>query len=231
MTTAALTRANDVTRRLREDSDAFTQILSRAEKLFKQPAGPSRLVVGELARHEKEISKSLAKLEAALREGLSAMEASNDPAQASIDEQVRAMRAPRRWVPSESDLVRGRQALLEEFNRSANLPLTEFAKLAGKSRQQIYKDIAARRLLALDSGSRGQRLPEWQLDGGARQLTQQVLSEAIDMDAWTIYRALTTPMDALAGKSAVDAALKPRPNLDAIGKKVFDALGLQSKER
>ncbi len=49
--------------------------------------------------------------------------------------------------------------LLETFNQPHNLPPAEYAKLADKSRQQIYKDILARRLLALNVGPRGQNCP------------------------------------------------------------------------
>ncbi|HCF2131650.1 TPA: integrase, partial [Pseudomonas aeruginosa] len=55
-----------------------------------------------------------------------------------------ALRADTRWAPNETDVQRGRAVLLEAFNQPHNLPPTEFAKLADKSRQQIYKDILAR---------------------------------------------------------------------------------------
>ncbi|MEG6992986.1 integrase, partial [Pseudomonas aeruginosa] len=61
-----------------------------------------------------------------------------------------ALRADTRWAPNETDVQRGRAVLLETFNQPHNLPPAEFAKLADKSRQQIYKDILARRLLALN---------------------------------------------------------------------------------
>ena len=71
------------------------------------------------------------------------------------------LRADTRWAPNETDVQRGRAVLLETFNQPHNLPPAEFAKLADKSRQQIYKDILARRLLALNVGPRGQKLPDW----------------------------------------------------------------------
>ena len=64
-----------------------------------------------------------------------------------------ALRADTRWAPNETDVQRGRAVLLETFNQPHNLPPAEFAKLADKSRQQIYKDILARRLLALKRGA------------------------------------------------------------------------------
>ncbi|MBN0031158.1 integrase, partial [Pseudomonas aeruginosa] len=57
-----------------------------------------------------------------------------------------ALRADTRWAPNETDVQRGRAVLLETFNQPHNLQPAEFAKLADKSRQQIYKDILARRL-------------------------------------------------------------------------------------
>ncbi|RNK52386.1 integrase, partial [Xanthomonas vasicola pv. vasculorum] len=63
-----------------------------------------------------------------------------------------ALRAETRWAPNETEVQRGRTALLKTFNQPHNLPIPEFAKLADKSRQQIYKDILARRLLALNVG-------------------------------------------------------------------------------
>ncbi|CAM5780612.1 hypothetical protein CCAE64S_00580 [Castellaniella caeni] len=64
-----------------------------------------------------------------------------------------ALRASKRWAPTETDIQRGRVVLLTTFNQPQNLPLAEFAKLANKSRQQIYKDIVARRLLSLNVGT------------------------------------------------------------------------------
>ena len=49
-----------------------------------------------------------------------------------------ALRADTRWAPNETDVQRGRAVLLETFNQPHNLPPAEFAKLADKSRQQIW---------------------------------------------------------------------------------------------
>ena len=65
-----------------------------------------------------------------------------------------ALRTETRWTPTETDVQRGRAVLLESFNQPHNLPIPEYAKLADKSRQQIYKDILARRLLALNGAAR-----------------------------------------------------------------------------
>jgi hypothetical protein len=130
------------------------------------------------------------------------------------------------WEPSATELQRGRAIILREFAQPQNLPLAEFAKLANKSRQQIYKDIAAKRLLALSVGARGQRLPDWQLDPARQQLTQAVLAQAGHVDAWTVFHTLSEPMEALQDRSPV-GAVRQR-NLPDILRAVFNALGIRS---
>jgi hypothetical protein len=75
-----------------------------------------------------------------------------------------ALRADTRRVPGRTGIQRGRVLLLKAVEQPHNLSLPDSARLANKSRQQIYKDIDARRLLALNVGPRGQRLPDWQLE-------------------------------------------------------------------
>lgn len=116
-----------------------------------------------------------------------------------------ALRAGNLWTPSDTDGQRGRAALLEAYDQPHNLPLQEFARQANKVRQQIYKDIEARRLLALNVAPHGQKLPDWQLDPIKQRLTQAVLQGATGVDAWTLYRALSEPLEGLAGRSPVDA--------------------------
>jgi hypothetical protein len=152
----------------------------------------------------------------------------DEPLDAALLHKASALRAVARWEPSESDIQQGRAALLREFSQAHNLPLTEFARLAHKSRQQIYKDIAARRLLALDVGRRGQRLPDWQLDPAGLELTRTVLAGVRDVDAWTLYHALLAPMDAFDGRAAV-AAVR-RGNVEAVARAVLAGLGLQLAE-
>lgn len=136
-----------------------------------------------------------------------------------------ALRADTRWAPGETDIQRGRALLLEAFNQSQNLPIPQFAKLADKSRQQIYKDIVARRLLALNVGPRGQKLPDWQLDPVKQQLTQTVLREVEGIDNWTIYRALSEPLEGLGVRSPVDAVTSD--SIDEVAAAVFNVLGVQ----
>lgn len=135
------------------------------------------------------------------------------------------LRASDRWVPGATDIQRGRAALLEAFEQPHNLALPEFARLAHKSRQQIYKDIEARRLLALNVGPRGQKLPDWQLDPVKRQLTQVVLHGASGVDAWTLYRALSEPLEGLGGRAPVAAVTAD--SVDAVAKAAFNVLGIR----
>lgn len=135
-----------------------------------------------------------------------------------------ALRADTRWPPSKTDVQRGRAVLLETFNLPHNLPIPEFAKLADKSRQQIYKDIVARRLLALSVGPRGQKLPDWQFDPVKQQLTQTLLQEVEGIDNWTIYRALSEPLESLGGRSPVDAVTPG--SIDDVASAVFNAVGV-----
>ena len=135
-----------------------------------------------------------------------------------------ALRADTRWEPGETDIQRGRALLLEAFEQPHNLSLPEFARFANKSRQQIYKDIQARRLLALNVGPRGQRLPDWQLDPVKQQLTQAVLKGAAVIDSWTLYRALSEPLEGLAGRSPVEAVTAG--SVDDVAVAVFNVLGI-----
>lgn len=143
-----------------------------------------------------------------------------------LADKARELRAGTRWEPSATDLQRGRAELLRMFDQPRNLPVREFARLAHKSRQQIYKDLAARprRLLALSLGSRGQRLPDWQLDPLGLRLTRAVLKATPEVDAWTLYRALAEPLGGLDGRSPVEA-VNPG-NLDRVARAVQDALGI-----
>lgn len=117
---------------------------------------------------------------------------------------IPSFRAEARWKPSATDLQQGRALMLKTFRQPHNLPVTDFAQLAGKSRQQIYKDVEKRRLLALSIGARGQRIPDWQLDETRKELTQKLMEKACDVDEWTLYYALSEPSEALSGKVPVE---------------------------
>lgn len=142
----------------------------------------------------------------------------------SLARKAAALRADTRWAPGETEIQRGRALLLEAFNQPQNLPIPQFAKLADKSRQQIYKDIVARRLLALNVGPRGQKLPDWQLDPVKQELTQTVLQKVEGIDNWTIYRALSEPLEGLGGRSPVNAVTSGL--IDEVAGAVFNALGV-----
>jgi len=171
-----------------------------------------------------------AQLEAFVQERLesvelpSSMEIEVETVEQTLARKAAALRADIRWVPGQTDIQRGRALLLEAFEQSHNLPLPDFAGLANKSRQQIYKDIEARRLLALNVGPRGRRLPDWQLDPVKQQLTQIVLQAALEVDAWTLYRALSEPLEGLAGRSPVEVVTAD--SVDAVAKAVVNVLGV-----
>lgn len=150
------------------------------------------------------------------------------PLTEALRRKAESLRAATSWAPTAADVQRGRAELLREFERPHNLPLSDFVRLAHKSRQQIYKDITARRLLALDVGRRGQRIPDWQLEAPGLHLTRTVLQAAEDVDAWTVYRALSEPCEALGGQSP--AASANRGNVDAVARVVLASLGVQPAE-
>lgn len=190
---------------------------------------PAEVKRFEAAASIKDPVAFAAELEALIQEKLASAEQVAAASSSLVDTlggKARALRADTRWSPSATDLQRGRSAMLRRFEQPQNLPLPEFARLAHKSRQQIYKDLAAkpRRLLALSVGPRRQRLPDWQLDPLRLRLTQEVLKRAADIDAWTVFQALSEPLDSLGDRSPVEA-VSPG-NLDAVVKAVYNALGV-----
>lgn len=102
------------------------------------------------------------------------------------------------------DIQRERAEMLVTYEAANNLPLLVFARLAGKSRDQINRDIKARRLLSLSLGNRGQRIPDWQLDPLRHKLVLTVLQKSPDVDAWLLYRTLCEPHERLKGHSPID---------------------------
>lgn len=107
---------------------------------------------------------------------------------------------------------------------NANLR-AKFAELADKSRQQIYRDILACRLLSLNVGPRGPKLPEWQLDSVKQRLTKTVLQEVEGTDHWKICRAPSEPLEGLGGRSPVNAVT--HGTIDEVAEVVFNVLGVQ----
>jgi integrase len=133
-------------------------------------------------------------------------------------------RTDQRPQPILTDIQRKRAMMLGIFEAPHNLPLGVFAKLAGKSRPQINREIEGRRLLSLTMGNRGTRIPDWQLDPVRQQFTHIVLERAEGVDDWTVYRALSEPHEVLEGRSPVEAITAC--NLRKIASAVFGALGL-----
>lgn len=106
--------------------------------------------------------------------------------------------------PVLSQFQREQAEKLKLYEASHNLPVVAFAKLAGKSRDQVNRDIKAGRLLTLTLGNRGQRVPDWQLDSLCRELTSLVLSNARSADPWRVYHVLNTPVEELGGRCPIE---------------------------
>lgn len=132
----------------------------------------------------------------------------------NADNQVAAFRlpavpvAPKPIVSTEPELSpfqRERASMLEVYESPHNLPVITFAKLAGKSRDQINREIKARRLLTLSLGNRGKRIPDWQLDPQCHALTRAMMEQVADIDPWRIYQALVAPLERLGGISPVES--------------------------
>lgn len=90
-------------------------------------------------------------------------------------------------------IQRSCQAKIDAYEAPHNLPIPAFAKLAGKSRDQINREIASGQLLAVSFGNRGRRVPDWQLDPVRRKLIQSVRQRAPEFDAWDVYWAMLQP--------------------------------------
>lgn len=133
----------------------------------------------------------------------------------SSREETPRFRAGTRWVPSASQLRRGRALMLKELRKRHNLTLVQFAARAGKSRQQICRDLRVRRLLALSVGSYGLRIPDWQLDTVKARLARSLMARAPNVDMWTLYQVLTEPAEALSEKTPI-RAISPTNGKDVI---------------
>jgi len=149
----------------------------------------------------------------------------------SARERATAYIAADRWTPGATDLQRGRAALLEEFRKPHNLRVSEYAGLAGVSRQQIYKDLNSTppKLLALSVAKGGQRVPDWQLEERPRELTRLVADAAPELDSWTIYHALRAPSGALEGLAPVDAVKQKGQSSEALAALVLGELGIHAE--
>lgn len=147
------------------------------------------------------------------------------PASVTVSVPPSPLRAEKRWEPSATELQKGRALMLQEFRKPHNLPVVAFAELAGKSRQQIYKDVENHRLLALSIGTRGQHIPDWQLDETKKKLTQGLLEKAHGVDEWTLYYALSKPNRSFLGKPPIESVMPS--NLERSLDKLLSQLGFQ----
>lgn len=132
-----------------------------------------------------------------------------------VAQRLPAVLVPRSaWEQPHTDIQRERQELIDVFESPHNLPVIEFAKMAGKSRRWISYEIRAGNLLALQVGNRGQRVPDWHLDPLKHALIQAVLKLTRGADPWLIYNALLQPRATLRGRSALESVTET--NLDKL---------------
>ncbi|MBZ0226789.1 MAG: tyrosine-type recombinase/integrase [Comamonas sp.] len=137
------------------------------------------------------------------------------PLVSAAAQRLPAVTAPRSMMEQPlSDVQRQRMELVDVFESPHNLPVVEFAKMAGKSRRWISYEIKAGNLLALNLGNRGQRVPDWHLDPLKHELVQSVMKLSRGADPWQIYHALLQPRAMLRGRSALEGATAN--NLDKI---------------
>ena len=113
-------------------------------------------------------------------------------------------RRDQRPQPILTDIQRERAAMVATFEAPENLPVPVFGKLAGKSRDQINREINKRRLLSLTLGNRGHRIPDWQLDPVQQQFTRAVMERAPEIDPWVLYRVLSSPLEDLSARVPVE---------------------------
>lgn len=103
------------------------------------------------------------------------------------------MQAPLAQEPQVSEIQREREEMLTIYESPSSLPVPLFAKLAGKSKDQVNRELKAGKLLSISIGNRGQRVPDWQLVPLKLKLAQVMLSRVTQADAWELYYLLTKP--------------------------------------
>ncbi|WP_052210231.1 tyrosine-type recombinase/integrase [Dickeya fangzhongdai] len=116
--------------------------------------------------------------------------------------------------PIITEIQQKRIDMLNIYEKSHNLSVSQFAKLAGKSRDQINREIKANKLLTINIGNRGQRIPDWQLDPIKQKLIQAVLKLSNKADPWTLYQNLSQENEELDNQSPIDVV--NTNNLDKI---------------
>lgn len=126
-------------------------------------------------------------------------------------------------APAElSAIQKERLEMLEIYEAPGSLPVPTFAKLAGKSKDQINREIKAGKLLSLSIGNRGQRIPDWQLDPLKHELVSSVLQRAANVDPWKLYRTLSRPHRLFDDRPPVEVVT--RANLGQAAEAVCTAL-------
>ncbi|ABE31849.1 phage integrase family protein [Paraburkholderia xenovorans LB400] len=103
-----------------------------------------------------------------------------------------------------SAIQREREEMLAMYESPNNLPVALFGKLAGKSKDQINRELKAGKLLSISLGNRGQRVPDWQLVPLKRRLAQALMNQCPHVDSWALYRLLTKPHSNLGNRAAID---------------------------
>jgi hypothetical protein len=104
-----------------------------------------------------------------------------------------------------SAIQREREEMLAIYESPNNLPVPLFGKLAGKSKDQINRELKAGKLLSISLGNRGQRVPDWQLVPLKHKLAQVLMNQCPHADSWDLYRMLTQPHPDLGDRAAIDA--------------------------
>ena len=94
--------------------------------------------------------------------------------------------------------------MLAMYESPTCLPVPLFGKLAGKSKDQINRELKAGKLLSISLGNRGQRVPDWQLVPLKHKLAQVLMNQCPHADSWDLYRMLTQPHPDLGDRAAID---------------------------
>ena len=106
--------------------------------------------------------------------------------------------------PEVSAIQREREEMLAIYESPSSLPVPLFGKLAGKSKDQINRELKAGKLLSVSLGNRGQRVPDWQLVPLKHKLAQVLMRQCPQADSWELYRMLTRPHPDLGDRAAID---------------------------
>lgn len=106
--------------------------------------------------------------------------------------------------PEVSAIQREREEMLAIYESPSSLPVPLFGKLAGKSKDQINRELKAGKLLSISLGNRGQRVPDWQLVPLKHKLAQVLMRQYPQADSWELYRMLTQPHPDLGDRAAID---------------------------